>query len=142
VTGLGVQAGWARDETFIADWANNRNRKAFFSFEFYPSFDTSSPPGCCPQSHEILLNKDMKYLLRLRIKRARLKNIYNYSTHSSSSDWLKTFKKRKDRRLLGTGGSLIDRAQDDFHARLVTDKAWDDGSSARDEKWMDKKMGT
>jgi hypothetical protein len=51
-----VQAGRARDETFIADWANNRNRKALFSSEFYPSFDTSSPPGCCPQSHEILLN--------------------------------------------------------------------------------------
>jgi hypothetical protein len=26
-----------------------------------PSFDASSPPGCCPQSHEILLNKGMKY---------------------------------------------------------------------------------
>ncbi len=61
----------------------------------------------------------MKYLLRLRIKCARLENIYNYSTHSSNSDWLKTFKKRKDRwfsdsdkcffliTLLGTGGSLI-----------------------------------
>ncbi len=26
-----------------------------------PSFDASSPPGCCPQSNEILLNKGMKY---------------------------------------------------------------------------------
>jgi hypothetical protein len=26
-----------------------------------PSFDASSAPGCCPQSHEILLNKGMKY---------------------------------------------------------------------------------
>jgi hypothetical protein len=26
--GLGIQAGRARDEMFIADWANNRNRKA------------------------------------------------------------------------------------------------------------------
>jgi len=29
--------------------------------ELHPSFDASSPPGCCPQSHEILLNKGMKY---------------------------------------------------------------------------------
>jgi hypothetical protein len=29
--------------------------------ELYPSFDASSPPGCCLQSHEILLNKGMKY---------------------------------------------------------------------------------
>jgi hypothetical protein len=29
--------------------------------ELRPSFDVSSPPGCCPQSHEILLNKGMKY---------------------------------------------------------------------------------
>jgi hypothetical protein len=61
----------------------------------------------------------MKYLVRLRIKCARLENIYNYNTHSSINDWLKTFKKRKDRRfsdsdkcfflitLLGTSGSLI-----------------------------------
>jgi hypothetical protein len=26
-----------------------------------PLFDASSPPGCCPQSHEILLNEGMKY---------------------------------------------------------------------------------
>jgi hypothetical protein len=25
------------------------------------SFDPSSLPGCCPQSHEILLNKGLKY---------------------------------------------------------------------------------
>jgi hypothetical protein len=24
--------------------------------EFTPSYDASPPPGCCPQSHEILLN--------------------------------------------------------------------------------------
>jgi hypothetical protein len=64
--------------------------------EFHPSFDESFPPGCCPQGHEILLSKDMKYLLRLKIKCTKLENIYNYSTPSSSSDWLKTFKKRKD----------------------------------------------
>jgi hypothetical protein len=27
----------------------------------HPSFDASSPPGCSPQSHEILLNQGMKY---------------------------------------------------------------------------------
>jgi hypothetical protein len=30
-------------------------------FELHPSFDASSPLGCCLQSHEILLNKGMKY---------------------------------------------------------------------------------
>jgi hypothetical protein len=25
--------------------------------ELYPSFDASSPPGCCLQSHEILLKR-------------------------------------------------------------------------------------
>jgi hypothetical protein len=39
----------------------------------------------------------MKYVLKLRVKCTRLENIYNYSTHSSSSDWLKEFRKRKDR---------------------------------------------
>jgi len=29
--------------------------------ELHPSFDASSPPGCSRQSHEILLNKGMKY---------------------------------------------------------------------------------
>ncbi len=29
--------------------------------ELHPSFDASSPPGCCRQSHEILLNQGMKY---------------------------------------------------------------------------------
>jgi hypothetical protein len=29
--------------------------------ELHPSFDASSPPGCCRQSNEILLNKGMKY---------------------------------------------------------------------------------
>jgi hypothetical protein len=29
--------------------------------ELHPSFDASSPPGRCPQSHEISLNKGMKY---------------------------------------------------------------------------------
>ncbi len=29
--------------------------------ELHPSFDASSPHGCCPQSNEILSNKDMKY---------------------------------------------------------------------------------
>jgi hypothetical protein len=29
--------------------------------ELHLSFDASSPPGCCPQSHEILSNKGMKY---------------------------------------------------------------------------------
>jgi hypothetical protein len=29
--------------------------------ELHPSFDASSPPGCCTQSHEILLNQGMKY---------------------------------------------------------------------------------
>jgi hypothetical protein len=29
--------------------------------ELHPSFDASSPPSCCPQSHEMLLNKGMKY---------------------------------------------------------------------------------
>jgi hypothetical protein len=52
VTGPGIQAGQAQDETFITNWANNRNRKALLGSEFYPSFDTSSLSGCCPQSHE------------------------------------------------------------------------------------------
>jgi hypothetical protein len=29
--------------------------------ELHPSFDASSPVGRCPQSHELLLNKGMKY---------------------------------------------------------------------------------
>ncbi len=29
--------------------------------ELDPSFDASSPPGCCAQNHEILLHKGMKY---------------------------------------------------------------------------------
>jgi hypothetical protein len=29
--------------------------------ELHPLFDASSPPGCCRQSHEILLNQGMKY---------------------------------------------------------------------------------
>ncbi len=29
--------------------------------ELHPSFDASSPPDCCPQSHEILVKKGMKY---------------------------------------------------------------------------------
>jgi hypothetical protein len=29
--------------------------------ELHPSFDASCPPGRCPQSHEILSNKGMKY---------------------------------------------------------------------------------
>jgi len=29
--------------------------------ELHPSFDASSPPGFCSRSHEILLNKGMKY---------------------------------------------------------------------------------
>jgi hypothetical protein len=29
--------------------------------ELQPTIDVSSPPGCCPQSHKILLNKGMKY---------------------------------------------------------------------------------
>jgi hypothetical protein len=36
-------------------------------------------------------------ILRLRAKCTKLGNIYSYSTHSSSSDWLKEFRKRKDR---------------------------------------------
>jgi hypothetical protein len=29
--------------------------------ELHPALDASSPLGCCPQSHEIWLNKGMKY---------------------------------------------------------------------------------
>jgi hypothetical protein len=29
--------------------------------ELHLSFDATSPPGCCLESREILLNKDMKY---------------------------------------------------------------------------------
>jgi hypothetical protein len=29
--------------------------------QLHPSFDASSTPGCCPQNHEILLNRGMKY---------------------------------------------------------------------------------
>jgi len=59
--------------------------------ELQPSFDASSCPCCCMQSHEILLNKGM----RLKIKWTRLQNIYNYSTYNI--DYLKVFKKKNDR---------------------------------------------
>jgi hypothetical protein len=63
--------------------------------ELHPSFDASSPQGCCPQGPEILLNKGMKYWdAGLN---ARGANIYSYSIHSRSSAWLKAFRKRKDR---------------------------------------------
>jgi hypothetical protein len=29
--------------------------------EMHPSFDTSSPPGCCRQSNEVILTRGMKY---------------------------------------------------------------------------------
>jgi hypothetical protein len=57
--------------------------------ELHPPFDASSPLGCCPQSREILLNKEGYDILRLSIKCTRLESICSYSTHSSSSDWLK-----------------------------------------------------
>ncbi len=63
--------------------------------DLHPSFDASSPPGCCPQSHEILLNKGMKYW-DLGLNAPSSRTFINYSTHSSS-DWLKAFTKRKDR---------------------------------------------
>jgi hypothetical protein len=40
----------------VAQSAMNARAPSFLGSEFYPSFDTSSPPGYCPQSHEILLN--------------------------------------------------------------------------------------
>jgi hypothetical protein len=43
--------------------------------------------------------KVMKYV-RVGIK-CTIENIYNYSTHSSSIDWLKAFRKRKGRANLG-----------------------------------------
>jgi hypothetical protein len=36
-------------------------------------------------------------ILRLRIKCTRCENIYSYSALTSSSDWLKAFRKSKDR---------------------------------------------
>ncbi len=38
----------------------------------------------------------MKYL-RFRIKCTKFENIYSYSTHNNNNDWLKTFKKKKDK---------------------------------------------
>ncbi len=52
-----------------------------------PSFDASYPPRCCPQSNEILLNKGMK-CWDSRLNARGRENIYSYSTHSKSSDWL------------------------------------------------------
>ncbi len=36
-------------------------KKTLVGLELHPSFDVSSPPSYCPQSHEIVLNKGMKY---------------------------------------------------------------------------------
>jgi hypothetical protein len=51
-----------------------------------------------------IVGKVMKFLiekryeiLRLSIECTRLENIYNYSTHSNSNDWLKAFRRRRDR---------------------------------------------
>jgi hypothetical protein len=46
-------------------------------------------------------------MLRLRIKCTKLENIYNYSTHSSNSDWLKAFRKRKDPGKLSLAPNLL-----------------------------------
>ncbi len=107
--GPGVQAGRARDETFIADWANNQNRKALLGSEFYPSFDTSSPPGCCPQSHEILLNTYWNSGLNAPGSRTFITTVHI----AAVIGWRRSRKERTDGSLiltyekLGTGGSLI-----------------------------------
>jgi hypothetical protein len=36
-------------------------KKTLVGLELHPSFDVSSPPKYCPQSHEVILNKGMKY---------------------------------------------------------------------------------
>jgi hypothetical protein len=43
------------------------------------------------------LKKKGYEILRLGIKCTRLENTYSYSTYRNSSDWLKAFRKRKDR---------------------------------------------
>jgi hypothetical protein len=62
---------------FIKSWR--------IGLKLHPSFDVSSPPSYCLQSHEMLLNKGIKYC-DSRWNAPRLENIYNYSTHSS--DWM------------------------------------------------------
>jgi len=63
--------------------------------ELHPSFDASSPPGCCRQSHEILLKNGMKYWNSgLNAPGSRT---FRATVQHSSSDWLKQFTKRKDR---------------------------------------------
>jgi hypothetical protein len=44
---------WGSLELFI--------KSCLVGLELHPSFDASSPLGCCLQSHEILLNNGMKY---------------------------------------------------------------------------------
>jgi hypothetical protein len=70
-------------------------KKTLVGFELHPSFDVSSPPGCCPQSHEILLYKGGYEILKFMIKCTKVENIYSYNTHNNNNDWLKAFKKRK-----------------------------------------------
>jgi len=36
-------------------------KSCLVGLKLHPSFDVSSPFGCCLQIHEILLNKGMKY---------------------------------------------------------------------------------
>ncbi len=51
-------------QTRGADWATTSElsiKSCPVGPELHPSFDAFSPPGCCTQSHDILLNKSMKY---------------------------------------------------------------------------------
>jgi hypothetical protein len=54
--------------------------------ELHPSFDASSPlpAGCCPQSHEILLNKGMKYW-KLGMKCIRLSRTFITTVHKAAA---------------------------------------------------------
>jgi hypothetical protein len=55
------------------------------------------PLGYCLQSHEILLNKGMKYWDSAVHACTRLENICSCNQHTSKSLGLKAFRWRKDR---------------------------------------------
>jgi hypothetical protein len=80
-------------------------KSCLVGLELHLSFDASSPLGCCLQSHEILLNKCMKYWdSRLNAQGARtfIAIVHKATTMigwrhlENNSYWLKAFRKRKD----------------------------------------------
>jgi len=45
--------------------------------ELHPSFDASSPPGCCPQSHEIVIKSGYEILTLSGLNCTRLEYIHS-----------------------------------------------------------------